>query len=202
MFTGHGVRLYRGGYRYAFTPPLSIAHAITLRASPPQGHPNTTLLGFRVCPQTPGRLKYFLSLCAQSRRPCNETKRDRNADREAPGRQERTAWEPGKQERTRTTGTAWEAPGRHLGGTREAGKDYWDSLGGTREAPGRQERTSWTVWEAPGRQERTIWTAWEARGRHQGGRKGLTGQPARHQGGRKGTGSSLPLSPVRSQNGV
>ena len=121
---------------------------------------------------------------------------------EAPGRQERTAWEPGKQERTRTTGTAWEAPGRHLGGTREAGKDYWDSLGGTREAPGRQERTSWTVWEAPGRQERTIWIAWEARGRHQGGRKGLTGQPARHQGGRKGTGSSLPLSPVRSQNGV
>ena len=75
MFTGHDVRLYRGGYRYAFTPPLSIAHAITLRASPPQGHPNTTLLGFRVCPQTPGRLKYFLSLCAQSRRRCNETKR-------------------------------------------------------------------------------------------------------------------------------
>ena len=81
MFTGHGVRLYRGGYRYAFTPPLSIAHAITLRASPPQGHPNTTLLGFRVCPQTPGRLKYVLSLCAQSRRHCNETKRDRNASR-------------------------------------------------------------------------------------------------------------------------
>ena len=81
VFTGHGVRLYRGGYRYAFTPPLSIAHAITLRASPPQGHPNTTLLGFRVCPQTPGRLKYFRSLCAQSRRHCNETKRDRNADR-------------------------------------------------------------------------------------------------------------------------
>ena len=81
VFTGHGVRLYRGGYRYAFTPPLSIAHAITLRASPPQGHPDTTLLGFRVCPQTPGRLKYFLSRCAQSRRRCNETKRDRNADR-------------------------------------------------------------------------------------------------------------------------
>ena len=51
------MRLYRGGYRYAFTPPLPIAHAITLRANPPQGHPNTTLLGFRVCPQTPGRLK-------------------------------------------------------------------------------------------------------------------------------------------------
>ena len=30
------------------TPPLPIAHAITLRTSPPQGHPNTTLLGFRV----------------------------------------------------------------------------------------------------------------------------------------------------------
>ena len=59
MFTGHGVRLYRGGYRYAFTPPLPIAHAITLRTSPPQGQPNTTLLGFRVCPQTPGRLKFF-----------------------------------------------------------------------------------------------------------------------------------------------
>ena len=29
-------------------PPLPIAHAITLRTSPPQGHPNTTLLGFRV----------------------------------------------------------------------------------------------------------------------------------------------------------
>ena len=46
VFTGHGVRLYRGGYRYAFTPSLSIAHAITLRASLPQGHPNTTRLGF------------------------------------------------------------------------------------------------------------------------------------------------------------
>ena len=79
MFTGHGVRLYRGGYRYAFTPPLPIAHAITLRANPPQGHPNTTLLGFRVCPQTPGRLKFFICLCAQSRRHCNETKRDHNA---------------------------------------------------------------------------------------------------------------------------
>ena len=30
------------------TPPLPIAHAITLRTNPPPGHPNTTLLGFRV----------------------------------------------------------------------------------------------------------------------------------------------------------
>ena len=61
VFTGHGVRLYRGGYRYAFTRPLPIAHAITLRANPPQGHPNTTLLGFRVCPQTPGRLNFLFA---------------------------------------------------------------------------------------------------------------------------------------------
>ena len=33
---------------YFLTPPLTIAHAITLRTSPPQGRPNTTLLGFRV----------------------------------------------------------------------------------------------------------------------------------------------------------
>ena len=35
-------------------------------------------------------------------------------------------------------------------GTREAGKDHFDSLGGARKAPGRQE----TACEAPGRQER------------------------------------------------
>ena len=84
-----------------------------------------------------------------------------------------------------------EAPARHQGGTREAGKDHLDSLGGTREA----ERTKWRrqggtreagKWEAPGRQkglieqpgrhqgtpgrqERTTWTACEAPGRHQGG---------------------------------
>ena len=81
VFTGHGVRLYRGGYRYAFTPPLPIAHAITLRASPPQGHPNTTLLGFRVCPQTPGRLKFFTCLCAQSRR-CRNGARPRRRPEE------------------------------------------------------------------------------------------------------------------------
>ena len=32
----------------SLTPPLIIAHATASRTSPPQGHPNTTLLGFRV----------------------------------------------------------------------------------------------------------------------------------------------------------
>ena len=44
-------------------------------------------------------------------------------------------------------------PGGHQGGTREAGKEYLDSLRGTREAPGRQERIIWTAWEAPGRHQ-------------------------------------------------
>ena len=108
------------------------------------------------------------------------------------------------------------------GGTREAGKNYLDSLWTAWEAPGRQERTNWTACEAPGTQERTIWTACEVGrhkgctrgvkgnpdqggrkgpfgqpGRHQGGRIGLIGQPARHQGGRKG-----PIGqPARHQGG-
>ena len=40
--------------------PSPLRTPSSLRASPPQGHPNTTLLGFRVCPQTPGRLKITL----------------------------------------------------------------------------------------------------------------------------------------------
>ena len=62
------------------TPPLPIAHAITLRTSPPQGHPNTTLLGLpsvagqalglsfspRACPS-------IASLLAQG--PCQDTER-------------------------------------------------------------------------------------------------------------------------------
>ena len=46
--------------------------------------------------------------------------------REAPGRQERTIW------------TAWEAPGRHQRGAREAGKNHLDSP----EAPGRHQEPS------------------------------------------------------------
>ena len=85
------------------------------------------------------------------------------------------------------------------GGTREAGKNYLDSLWTAWEALGRQERTNWTACEAPGTQERTIWTACEV-GRHkgctrgvkgnpdQGGRKGPFGQPGRHQGGTREAG--------------
>ena len=50
-------------------------------------------------------------------------------------------------------------PGRHQGGTREAGKDHVDSLGGTREAGKDHLDSLGGTREAPGRQERTIWTA-------------------------------------------
>ena len=52
-------------------------------------------------------------------------------DREAPGRQERTIWTAYQGGRTGSIGQ----PGRHQGGTREAGKDQLESLRGTREAP-------------------------------------------------------------------
>ena len=40
---------YRGGYRYCFNAtPHHCAHHQRCGQSPPQGHPNTTLLGFRV----------------------------------------------------------------------------------------------------------------------------------------------------------
>ena len=71
-------------------------------------------------------------------------------------------------------------PAKHQGGTREAGKDHWDSPGGRRGSIGQPE--------APGRQERINWTACEAPGRHQAGRKGPIGtrrqeRTNRHQGG-------------------
>ena len=40
---------YRGGYGYCFNAtPHHCAHHQRCGQSPPQGHPNTTLLGFRV----------------------------------------------------------------------------------------------------------------------------------------------------------
>ena len=122
----------------------------------PKTHPNTTLLGFRVCPQTPGEAaeKHLDTGKAPGRKgPFGQPG-------EAPGRHQRA----GKDHLDSLRGTR-EAPGRQE-------RTILDSLGGTREAPGRQERTIWTAWEAPGR--------------YQGGRKGLIGQPAeapgRHQG--------------------
>ena len=66
------------------------------------------------------------------------------------------AREQGGTREERTISTAWAAPGRHQGGregligqpgrhqggTREAGKDELDSLRSSREAPGGQERTT------------------------------------------------------------
>ena len=116
-------------------------------------------------------------------------------DRQSPARHQETQ---GRQERT-----IWTAGG-HQGGTREAGKNHWDSRGGTREAGkdhlgslrGTREAGKDSLDSLRGTREAgkdpldSLRGTREAPGRHQGGtRESRTAweAPGRHQGGRKGS---------------